>query len=440
MANPKENDWLLNRVSNPNFLISDFKELGLNASNTSLEDATVYKDIPQIQSNPQFQTDGKFDEAKFNNVYKYMAETYNQFADDSYQEDITSQSLFHRDDIFADPKKRRQGPDIYFKREANPLQQTKGIIRLNLQEAPTRTIDEIAQTQKVLTNPVEVKNGAKPIYSDSPNDSLWSDFFTTRVMAQWDDEGDHIDTFSGEKVHHKKGDFKLNDQGTYYYENLDGRDVYGKKVLSKLNTLTTDGSWINKYDFFDSDDIDKSTMGSIARNVLTIAPMFIPGISPWYIGARVALQTSNVIASLGKIFTGSDNQFLSAVEGFSKSLDPTVSEHSQQSSWTVENFINLTGDVFKQLFEQRWIFKYGPAIFKNGKVMSEEAQDALHKQYLTKYASLAEFEKIKKGVGNSAEHLAELQATVINNAGRALSKDVEAYNKIGEVLSKAYMT
>ena len=440
MANPKENDWLLNRVSNPNFLISDFKELGLNASNTSLEDATVYKDIPQIQSNPQFQTDGKFDEAKFNNVYKYMAETYNQFADDSYQEDITSQSLFHRDDIFADPKKRRQGPDIYFKREANPLQQTKGIIRLNLQEAPTRTIDEIAQTQKVLTNPVEVKNGAKPIYSDSPNDSLWSDFFTTRVMAQWDDEGDHIDTFSGEKVHHKKGDFKLNDQGTYYYENLDGRDVYGKKVLSKLNTLTTDGSWINKYDFFDSDDIDKSTMGSIARNVLTIAPMFIPGISPWYIGARVALQTSNVIASLGKIFTGSDNQFLSAVEGFSKSLDPTVSEHSQQSPWTVENFINLTGDVFKQLFEQRWIFKYGPAIFKNGKVMSEEAQDALHKQYLTKYASLAEFEKIKKGVGNSAEHLAELQATVINNAGRALSKDVEAYNKIGEVLSKAYMT
>lgn len=148
MTNSKENDWLLNRVSNPTFSISDFKAVGLDATNTSLEDASVYKNIPQIQDNPAFQTDGKFDEAKFDNIYKYMAETYNQLADESYQEDIVSQATFHRDNIFAEPEQRRKGPDIYLSREANPLRQKRGVRRLNLLDAPTMSADEVAQTQK----------------------------------------------------------------------------------------------------------------------------------------------------------------------------------------------------------------------------------------------------------------------------------------------------
>ena len=59
------------------------------------------------------------------------------------------------------------------------------------------------------------------------------------------------------KETHKKGDLKLNDNGTFYYENLDGRSIYGRRVLSKLNTLTVDGSDWNKYDFFDSDNLEE---------------------------------------------------------------------------------------------------------------------------------------------------------------------------------------
>ena len=44
--------------------------------------------------------------------------------------------------------------------------------------------------------------------------------------------------------------------GNFYYEKLDGRDVYGRRVLNKMNVLTTDGSYLNRYDFFDSDDIN----------------------------------------------------------------------------------------------------------------------------------------------------------------------------------------
>jgi hypothetical protein len=41
-----------------------------------------------------------------------------------------------------------------------------------------------------------------------------------------------------------------------YYETLGGRNVYGKQVLNKLDTLTTDGSSLNRFDFFDADDLE----------------------------------------------------------------------------------------------------------------------------------------------------------------------------------------
>lgn len=442
MTNSKENDWLLNRVSNPTFSISDFKAVGLDATNTSLEDASVYKNIPQIQDNPVFQTDGKFDEAKFDNIYKYMAETYNQLADESYQEDVLTQATFHRDNIFADPEQRRKGPDIYLSREANPLRQKRGVRRLNLLDAPTLSIDEVAQTQKVLANPVDVANGAKPIWHDSPNDSFWTDFWDTRVMAQWDEDGEHIDPISGEKTQHKKGDLKLNENGTYYYENLNGRDVYGRRVLSKLNTLTTDGSTINKYDFFDSDGLDKSLTGSMARNAVSIVPMLIQGISPWYIGTRIALETAKILATLGKVFTGSDNKFLSSVEGFAKSLEPTTSEYGQSNAWSMENFVNLTGDVFKQLYEQRWIFKYAPAIFKGESMATESAQAKKLKELQSKYRDLNSYEKAAVTADRTGDlkYLEELKAENMLKASSDLEEYMKSYNKIGEILSKAYMT
>mgnify|MGYP000103915407 FL=1 len=81
----------------------------------------------------------------------------------------------------------------------------------------------------------------------------------------------------------------MNENGTYYYENLDGRDVYGKQVLNKMNTLTKDGSWINNYDFFDSDDLnEKSVGGTIMKNLALVGSMFIPYVGPWIAGASVA--------------------------------------------------------------------------------------------------------------------------------------------------------
>jgi len=123
-------------------------------------------------------------------------------------------------------------------------------------------------------------------------------------------------------VHHEKYEPKLNDQGYYYYENLAGRDIYGRRVLNKMNTLTTDGSFWNKYDFFDSDDIQqKSIGGTLLKNLALVGSMFIPYVGPWIAAVSVGTQSLGFLATLGKMAFGSDSPNLSAIEGWVNSVN-----------------------------------------------------------------------------------------------------------------------
>lgn len=436
MNNTKENDWFSSVIANPTFTITNFRNVGLDANNTSLEDENTYKNMEAVQQSPMFQTDGKFDEVKFHEKYTAVADAYNRLADETYQEDIIKTASFHRDDIFVDAEQRRTGPDFQLVREPNPLKQRKGIRRLGLTEAADKTISEVAQTQKVW-------DPKSKTWHDAPNESFLTDFFDTRVLAQWDSDGEHIDPITGNTIIHKKGDLKLNDNGTYFYENLAGRSIYGRKVLSKLDTLTTDGSAWNKYDFFDSDDVDKSITGTIAKNVAMIAPMLIPGIAPWYIGAGIAKELTKVMGTLGKIFTSSDNQFLSAAEGFASSFDTSTSQYAQDHAWALENIINLTGDVAKQLYEQRWLFKYGPALFK-GKMGTDEAmQKAKINEWAKEYTDtkILELGQVKKlNYEKFAKGVKDLEVVGMLNAQAKMDKYMKDFTKLGEVMSKAYMT
>ena len=104
---------------------------------------------------------------------------------------------------------------------------------------------------------------------------------------------------------------KINENGTFYYENLNGRDIYGREVLSKFDTLTVDGSFVNKFDFFDSDDKKKSVGGTLVRNAIKVIPAFIPYVAPVYLGMRVGLNVVDLMGKFGKVFTGSDSLTLS---------------------------------------------------------------------------------------------------------------------------------
>ena len=448
MENEKKNDLLLNILVNPTFTQEDLAAVGVTADTSTINDYDSYKSNELVQK--AFQTEsGKFDEKAFKGFYDNALSMYNAMATDQQTSDFEKYISFHRDNFFAPEDKKRDDFDSNFVKLSNPYQITTGIAELGKPGERKKSIDEIAQAEKVLANPVGVSQGEDPIYHDSPNDSFFTDFFDTRVLAQWDEDGEHIDPITGEIQQHKKGDLKLNDNGTFYYENLDGRSIYGRRVLNKMNTLTVDGSDWNKYDFFDSDDLKQNGVGkTLLKNAALVGTMFLPYVGPAVAGLSVATQAVGLFGTLGKILTGSDSPTFSAMEGWSKSVNRQLakSEYAQENTWCLENWINLIGDVTGQLKEQRFIFEKVPAVFKGWGGASEslqakkfkELQNFYKKQATTKLETLTAGKNIQD-VQKLAKASSELQAVAAVTAEREMNNFLKGYQKIGSVISKAYM-
>lgn len=456
MIDQKENDWILNLIENQQMAIADFKEVGLNADNTSLLSENVYTQSDKITKNPLFQDEqGNFSSTKFHDFYKKAQLTYNMLSDQTFLDKSAEEATtFGYDNTLVSKDRRKSAEDlVQIGRIANPNRTTTGLIRVGVTENPTMSASEIAQREKVLANPVEAsKDPSKAIWHDSPNDSWFTDFFDTRVLAAWDEDGTHEDPITGNIIEHKKGDLKLNDNGVYYYENLDGRDIYGKQVLNKLNTLTTDGSKWNKYDFFDSDDLQqKSIGGNVLKNLALVGTMFIPYVGPYIAGLSVATQLVGLFGTLGKMLSGSNSPTFSALEGWSKSVNRQTlkTQYAQENTWCWENFISLIGDVAGQLKEQRFIFEYAPAMFKGNSILgkngiSNAKKEKFIAEQTAKYKELntAKFEELVKR-GATQQELNSFQDAI--NLGRFKAeadyeKFFNTYNHIGSVLSKGYMT
>lgn len=465
MIEQKQNDWVLNLLSNSDFSTADFKSVGLNASNTSLQSEETYKSSKQIQDLFQ-REDGTFDNETFHKFYENAQLTYNMLANDTFIDDMyKQQAIYGKDNIFAPKEQRRDfSQTVQHLKVSNPDRTTTGLVRVGETSNPTMSRSEIAQTQKVLVNPTEVydKDGnadwSKAQWHESPNDSWFEDFFDTRVLAQWESDGEHVDPITGQTVKHQKGQARLNEEGTYYYENLDGRDIYGKQVLNKMNTLTTDGSFWNKYDFFDSDDLEqKSAMGSILKNAALVGTMFIPYVGPWIAGLSVASQLVGLSGTLGKMLPGSDSPIFSALEGWSKSVNRQTakSQYAMENTWCWENFINLIGDVAGQLKEQRFLFEFTPAIIKGSKTLgwngiSQSKQTAYSLERAKYYDKLLttkfkDMEALRKNAGKAIteselkSYATAKQATMLMG-NSDVEKFMKSYQHIGSILSKGYMT
>jgi len=93
---------------------------------------------------------------------------------------------------------------------------------------------------------------------------------------------------------------------------------------------------------------------------------------------------SELVPTLGKILSfDSDNKLFSWMEGFNKATSFSTSDYTQGSQemgieghmWSMETGLKLVADVFSQLAEQRWLFKYGSAMLsgelKNPKLMTD---------------------------------------------------------------------
>ena len=440
----KENDIILNMLANPKFTLEDFQAVGLNSDNTGLQSEDKYLQSDKIKSVSAFQdSNGQFDKNKFHNFYQSAGQFYNQMSNDDYEKAILEQAQYSKDNIWVNPKKRTVDYKPTLVKKANPTLVTNSLEQMGQMGKRTLSTSEIAQTQAVV-NPITGEKSA------SPNDSFFSNLFNTLVLASYDN--DVVDPKTGE-VLHKKGDLKYNEDGLPYYETLSGRDVHDKQVLNKMNTLTTDGSVWNKFDFFDSDDLDQKGIGSsLLKNAALVGSMFIPYVGPVITGLSVATQTAGLLATLGKLVAGNDSPTLNNIQGWAKSVNrQSATEYAQQHTWCAENFINMIGDTVGQLAEQRWIFKAAPVLFEGKdawKVMSKKGYDALKK---SKFAELQKASNLttdkllqdavsEKNVPLLQQYMTELNAINETKAAKYVDDLVRKANNIGSPLSKAYMT
>lgn len=398
----KQNDWIVANINNPSYSAQDFKDVGLDLDNTQILPMESYLNSNFITENPAFQNDsGEFSKDKFQEFYKNKLASFETFQNNT--NDIPEYAY----DLFDTSRKEdSKVKDPHFKLElvSNPTRTTVGISERNKIGEKKFTVSELAQQSKIF----DPSTGKYLDYS--PNDMslvknpigyLKTLFDEPLVIAQYEEEGEHIDPITRKVVKHQKGQYKLNEDGQYYTERLNGRSLIGKQVLSSLDTLTVDGEGINKYDFFDSDSLDKSVVGSIAKAAATVAPLFFgPYVAGAYSGVLVGRELAKALPMLhgmiGSLFgLTEDNRVVNSIAAVGQKFTGGVSEYSQQNTFTFENVANLLSDVATQFGQQQAISKSLQALRGGSKKAIEEAYKKANGEYIQRYTKM--LAQIKQG-------------------------------------------
>lgn len=374
MIEQKKNDWLATLFFSPDKTPQDLANLGITTDNSSLQEKDYYKNIPQIQEAFKNES-GNFDNVKFDKYYQEVLRLYNDTDNAKLESTITDFYSYDPYDYFAPVggKKRDVAPRIV--KFANPERRSRGLTNLRETSAPTMSLREVAQQNKIY-------NFDTQKFEDwTPNEwgGLSAITRPTLVLAQWDEDGTHM--VDGREVSHKAGDYKFNENGDPYYETLGNRSLTGKDILHISDTLTVDGSKWNKYDFFDSDGLDKSVVGTVAKTLFKVAPMFIPHVGKVYGGLSATIELGKLLPILyksiegiasGDISTSSSAQRATDIQAWFSRFDGSLSDKGKQGFFNVENLGKLIEDSSLQLFQQRVIGSI-PTWFKKSGEMSENA-------------------------------------------------------------------
>lgn len=434
------NDWLVANINNPDFTVSDFKNIAdMSIDNTQFLKKDQYLKSDFIKNNPAFKgNDGNFDQKKFDKYYDQRLQDFEQFKNDKTPAGLEL-SVF---DTLRTPNDKVRSNGLKIGRGYNPDRQKIGIEGVNVWSKPERSRSELAQTQKIFNsetgkfenwtpNDNALFNG-KSDFGLSWLKSLFSD---PLVLAQYEE-----DTIDKDGTKHKKGDYKLNEEGTYYYETLGGRSPIGKQVLSSLDTLTVDGTKLNKYDFFDSDDIEKSVKGVIAKNVATLIPMFIGGpIGTVYSTALIAREMAKSLPMLYGMTTAlfSDSEtpkWMNTIAAMGDKFTSGTSDYAKEHTFSIENFGNLISDVALQWGQQKGIAQAINKL-KGSKNYIEEAMEDAAKLYKAKASSMPM--QALSQTGNWQDSV--LGAACIKKYLPAAEKAMKESTQLGRDASLAYM-
>ena len=158
----KYNDWLASVFFQPDMSIQDLADMGVTTENSELKSREFYKSQEAIRE--AFTKDGKFDDKAYNAYYDSVERVYNKAAEYEFVGNILNQYTYDERDHTAPAhgKIREYTPSI--ETFANPLGVNYSAEGVNLIGAPTLSIREAAQKEKVFN----VETGQFEDYT--PND------------------------------------------------------------------------------------------------------------------------------------------------------------------------------------------------------------------------------------------------------------------------------
>lgn len=370
--NKQQYDWFAALVQNPDLMLNDFKALGVTPDNSTFKSRNDYESLPQVQEAFK-DAQGKFDKKAFDQFYDNALLLYNNYATNEYIPKATE--LFGYLDSEWDRPAGSKVIDTTPRFTLSDVSSVEsyGIDYINKYGQGIfgkQSAREIAQQQEAVDSVTGEGLGWKPDDKTGLIDAL---FRPALVLASYDkDEFDE----HGELLH-KKGDLKYRN-GLPYYETLGNRSIQGKQVLAYSDSLTREGSWLNKYDFFDSDGIDKSMIGTLTKTAFTTIPYLIPGVGEVLGAATAFVALNRVLPVLGKAIAGmaggGEDAFtkqMNKYEGWFAKFDPSVSDNSQEHLVSFENLGNLVSSISGQLFQQRVVGSIPMLLNKSGDIVKQ---------------------------------------------------------------------
>ena len=387
----KQNDWLVASLNNPEFTAQDFKDVsGMTLDNTQFMSKDVYKNSPYIRSQKMFQdNDGNFSDQKFDAYYNNVASTFRDFSTES-SVDNYEYSMW---DVNRPAGGRIKNINFNLNTVNNPDHIRIGVGGINKITNSNKSRRELAQDSKIFdpaTGTFLDKSVNDISLFTNPFEYISSLFDDPLVYATYDEDTIEVDPVTGNKVKHQKGEWKVNEDGEYYTEKANGRNLRGKTVVSAADYLTSENSAINKYDFFDSDDLEKSVAGTVAKNVASIIPMFIPYVNTAYSGLLVGRELAKTLPmAYGMIasLTGDQNpnsQLANTIAAYGQKFSTSTSDYAQENTFSFENFGNLMSDVALQWGQQKFIANTFNKLKGGGDSVLNTATAKAQKAYMDK--------------------------------------------------------
>ena len=357
----RKNDFIATYVLQPGISLEEMYANGVTPDNTEIKDFDYYKSNETFRKH--FTKNEEFNESEAKAFYDGMCEMFNVYAEDDYSKkalEVIESSP--RDWTNLDSKKYDTSAKIVVNNLPNRT--TQG---MSTQPVARFTDAEIAQANFV-------RDEKGNILDWTPNDQggLWKGIFRDPMaLAIYEEDGFHEE--GGIRVFHQKGEVKRDKDGNPFYQLIGSQNVVGKDILKYTDTITKEGSWINDYDFMDSDGYKKSITGTLVKTAFQIAPYLFGPTRKLYGGLTAAKELAAVMPiflnSINSILTGDNkNDFGKTMNKWSnrmQSYKPGLTVEGRENFMSFENVGNMIASSVGQLYQQRMIAKLPTWFSKN---------------------------------------------------------------------------